>query len=112
MGRDLCRSSPASLLKQGHLRPPPQAQVAAVPCLAVAHKGGSTVVLRSALLWAEGGCFLCLDEAGLQNKDPLKMWLLLTFCLFVPVLMGLILMVVKRKELRQCLSTEQLEIDE
>nr|XP_047903268.1 disintegrin and metalloproteinase domain-containing protein 2-like [Anser cygnoides] len=52
------------------------------------------------------------DEAGLQNKDPLKMWLLLTFCLFVPVLMGLILMVVKRKELRQCLSTEQLEIDE
>eukprot|EP00075_Anas_platyrhynchos_P010150 XP_027299403.1 disintegrin and metalloproteinase domain-containing protein 2 [Anas platyrhynchos] len=55
---------------------------------------------------------LSADEAGLQNKDPLKMWLLLTFCLFVPVLIGVILLVVKRKELRQCLYTEQLEIDE
>lgn len=89
-----------------------QAQVAAVPFLALAHTGGSLAVPRTALLWAEGGCSLCIDEAGLQNKDPLKMWLLLTFCLFVPVLIGVILLVVKRKELRQCLYTEQLEIDE
>ncbi|XP_035418576.1 disintegrin and metalloproteinase domain-containing protein 2-like [Cygnus atratus] len=59
----------------------------------------------------------CREKAERQggskdSPDPLKMWLLLTFCLFVPVLIGLILMVVKRKELRQCLSTEQLEIDE
>uniref|UniRef100_A0A803Y248 ADAM metallopeptidase domain 32 n=1 Tax=Meleagris gallopavo TaxID=9103 RepID=A0A803Y248_MELGA len=41
------------------------------------------------------------------NKSSLKTWQLLTLCLSVPILIGLIFVVIKRKELKQCLSTEQ-----
>ncbi|XP_042742168.1 disintegrin and metalloproteinase domain-containing protein 32-like isoform X1 [Lagopus leucura] len=42
-----------------------------------------------------------------RNKSSLKTWQLLTLCLSVPILLGLIFVVIKRKELKQCLSTEQ-----
>lgn len=41
------------------------------------------------------------------NKSSLKTWQLLTLCLSVHILIGLIFVVIKRKELKQCLSTEQ-----
>ncbi|OXB75069.1 UNVERIFIED_CONTAM: hypothetical protein H355_015430 [Colinus virginianus] len=46
------------------------------------------------------------------NKSSLKTWQLLTLCLSVPLLAGLIFVVIKRKELRQCLSAEQPHEDE
>ncbi|POI22442.1 hypothetical protein CIB84_013810, partial [Bambusicola thoracicus] len=46
------------------------------------------------------------------NKSSLKTWRVVTLCLSVPVLIGLIFVVIKREELRQCLSTEQPQEEE
>uniref|UniRef100_A0A803YDC3 Peptidase M12B domain-containing protein n=1 Tax=Meleagris gallopavo TaxID=9103 RepID=A0A803YDC3_MELGA len=45
--------------------------------------------------------------SGGEQGGSLKTWQLLTLCLSVPILIGLIFVVIKRKELKQCLSTEQ-----
>ncbi|XP_024998702.1 disintegrin and metalloproteinase domain-containing protein 32 [Gallus gallus] len=46
------------------------------------------------------------------NKSSLKTWQVLTLCLSVPILIGLIFVVIKRKELRRCLSTAQPQEEE
>lgn len=56
-------------------------------------------------------CFLGLDEADVRSKGLLKLWLLLTFCLFVPVAVGLVLLVLRRSSLRHCLAVEDLNED-
>ncbi|XP_009467170.1 PREDICTED: disintegrin and metalloproteinase domain-containing protein 2-like [Nipponia nippon] len=50
------------------------------------------------------------DEADVGSKGSLKLWLLLTFCLFVPITVGLILMALRRGQ-RRCVSTEELDED-
>ncbi|XP_075580290.1 disintegrin and metalloproteinase domain-containing protein 32-like [Pelecanus crispus] len=52
------------------------------------------------------------DEADVGSEGSLKLWLLLTFCLFVPVAIGLILMALRRSGPGRCLTTEELDEDE
>lgn len=60
------------------------------------------------LCFPSGCCVLKeLSLAEPQNKSSLKTWQLLTLCLSVPILLGFIFVVIKRKKLKQCLSTEQ-----
>lgn len=56
-------------------------------------------------------CFLCIDEADVGSEGSPKLWLLLTFCLFVPVAVGLILMALRRSGPRRCPTTEELDED-
>ncbi|XP_010561270.1 PREDICTED: disintegrin and metalloproteinase domain-containing protein 2-like [Haliaeetus leucocephalus] len=51
------------------------------------------------------------DEADVRSKGLLKLWLLLTFCLFVPVAVGLVFLVLRRSSLRHCLAVEDLDED-
>ena len=56
-------------------------------------------------------CFLCLDEADVGSEGLPELWLLLTFCLFVPVAIGLVLVALRRSGPRRCLATEELDED-
>ncbi|KAM6191183.1 disintegrin and metalloproteinase domain-containing protein 32-like [Sarcoramphus papa] len=51
------------------------------------------------------------DEADVESEGLPKLWLLLTFCLFVPVAIGLVLMALRRSGPRRCLATEELDED-
>ncbi|XP_009279442.1 PREDICTED: disintegrin and metalloproteinase domain-containing protein 32-like [Aptenodytes forsteri] len=51
------------------------------------------------------------DEADVGSEGSPKLWLLLTFCLFVPVAVGLILMALRRSGPRRCPTTEELDED-
>ncbi|XP_074973584.1 LOW QUALITY PROTEIN: disintegrin and metalloproteinase domain-containing protein 32-like [Phalacrocorax aristotelis] len=51
------------------------------------------------------------DEADVRRGGSLKLWLLLTFCLFVPVTAGLVLMALRRRGPKCCLATEELDGD-
>ncbi|XP_009701498.1 PREDICTED: disintegrin and metalloproteinase domain-containing protein 32-like, partial [Cariama cristata] len=48
------------------------------------------------------------DEADVGNEGSPKLWLLLTFCLFVPVAIGLVLLAIRRGP-RCCLAMEELD---
>ncbi|XP_009326583.1 PREDICTED: disintegrin and metalloproteinase domain-containing protein 32-like [Pygoscelis adeliae] len=50
-------------------------------------------------------------EADVGSEGSPKLWLLLTFCLFVPVAVGLILMALRRSSPRRCPTTEELDED-
>ncbi|KAK4808174.1 hypothetical protein QYF61_001206 [Mycteria americana] len=51
------------------------------------------------------------DEADIGSEGSPKLWLFLTICFFVPVAVGLILMVLRRSSPRRCLATEELNED-
>lgn len=56
---------------------------------------------------------LSLDDAlERAAQRTMKNWLVLGFCLFLPVLVGAALMVAKRKELSQLCSEEESQGDE
>ncbi|XP_043359057.1 disintegrin and metalloproteinase domain-containing protein 32-like isoform X1 [Dermochelys coriacea] len=44
--------------------------------------------------------------------NTLKNWLLLSFCLFLPVLVCSIIMIIKRNELNRCCTKEESQVDE
>lgn len=69
--------------------------------------------MQEGLLFPSGCCGLKeLSLADPWNKSSLKTWQVLTLCLSVPILIGLIFVVIKRKELRRCLSTAQPQEEE
>ncbi|KAM9215687.1 disintegrin and metalloproteinase domain-containing protein 2-like [Leptosomus discolor] len=49
------------------------------------------------------------DEAGVGSQGSLKLWLILSFCLSASVAIGLILMVIRRRDLRCCVTTEETD---
>ncbi|XP_032838655.2 disintegrin and metalloproteinase domain-containing protein 2-like [Tyto alba] len=58
-----------------------------------------------------GGSGSSLYGDDIEGEGSLKLWLLLAFCLFVPVAVGLILMALRRSLPRCCLTTEELDKD-